>query len=150
MIKKQPVLLLNGLFMKNYLIIAAYTLTALCISCRKATGEENPVLQPTTKEKVSNKTLRFHREKTLGTKDTISFESIKGSLANIALSVPKDSGNIRINQIIAPDGTADGPFGKTYTDTLSLSGTYLLIIGSSLMQEQPYEGAYNVTISLKK
>jgi len=92
--------------------------------------------------------LRFERVKVAKKKDTISFDIQKKSIVDITLSTPADTGNIRINQIIMPDGTMDGPFDKGYEDTLRIAGTYRLIIAESLMQENPYVGEYRVQIAV--
>src|SRR5690606_16077010 len=111
---------------------------------------KNETVEITDTTTIKKEVLRFNGKKVLDKKDTLSFEAHTNDIVNITLSVPKDSGNIRINQIIAPDNTADGPFGRTYNDTLHLSGTYHIIIGSSLMQEFPYAGPYEVTVSFQK
>ncbi|WLD23488.1 hypothetical protein NU10_12355 [Flavobacterium dauae] len=116
----------------------------------KNTEPENETIEITNTTTVKKQLLRFSGNKILDKKDTLLFEADTNDIVNITLTVPKDSGNIRINQIIAPDNTANGPFGRTYNDTLHLSGTYRIIIGSSLMQESPYAGPYDVKVSFKK
>src|SRR5690606_895735 len=116
----------------------------------KKTEPDNETIEITDNTTIKKEILYFKGTKVLEKKDTLSFDADGNDWVNITLTVPKDSGNIRINQIIAPDNTADGPFGRTYNDTLHLSGTYHIIIGSSLMQEFPYAGPYEVTVSFKK
>jgi len=116
----------------------------------KSTEPDTEAVEITDTTPIKKEILHFKGTKVLEKKDTLSFDADGNDWVNITLTVPKDSGNIRINQIIAPDNTADGPFGRTYNDTLHLSGTYHIIIGSSLMQEFPYAGPYEVTVSFKK
>lgn len=55
-------------------------------------------------------------------------------------------GNIRFNQILFPDKTADGPFGKELELEIKQTGEHTLIIGHSLMAENPYSGRFMVEI----
>lgn len=57
-------------------------------------------------------------------------------------------GNIRFNQIIFPDKTMDGPFANEMEHELSMPGKYQLIIGRSLMADQPYEGKFKVEVEV--
>lgn len=134
------------------LVVIANVIINLIITNQlpKIIEPENETIEITNTTTVKKQLLRFSGKKVLDKKDTLLFEADTNDIVNITLTVPKDSGNIRINQIIAPDNTADGPFGRTYNDTLHLSGTYHIIIGSSLMQEFPYAGPYDVTVSFKK
>lgn len=56
--------------------------------------------------------------------------------------------NIRFNQIIMPDSTMDGPFGREIKYDLTTNGTYSLILSESLMAGDPWEGDFHVEISL--
>ncbi len=55
-------------------------------------------------------------------------------------------GNLRINTIMLPDGTTDGPFGRTLDYDIPSSGTVRLEIGESLMQGDPWGGDFTVSI----
>ena len=62
----------------------------------------------------------------------------------------KDSiANIRINQIILPDGKADGPFGKELKRDIHQQGTYRLIISESMMQADEWKGTFMLTIKVE-
>ena len=68
-----------------------------------------------------------------------------------ALISPKDStANIRFNQIIMPDGTADGPFGRDIQYDLAPNGIYTLIIDKSLMAEGSSETDFTIEVKLSK
>ena len=58
------------------------------------------------------------------------------------------AGNIRFNQIFFPDKRADGPFGQEVTLELKQIGEHTLIIGHSLMAENPYSGKFKVEIRI--
>jgi len=59
-------------------------------------------------------------------------------------------GNIRFNQIIFPDKTSDGPFGMDLKIPLKQKRTHVLIIGHSLMADNPYYGKFKVQLDIKK
>ena len=61
-------------------------------------------------------------------------------------TVEKDR-NLRINQIILPDGSTDGPFSKEMNYTKKKNGTYKIVIGKNLMAEGKLVG--NVSVSVK-
>src|SRR5690606_33973422 len=82
---------------------------------------------------AENKPLEFQGNKALGKKDTISFEIQKPSFVRMKLLLPSDSRNIRINQLVTPDGEMDGPFGKTYEAHFDQLGIYQVIIAESMM-----------------
>ena len=56
------------------------------------------------------------------------------------------NGNIRFNQIISPDNTSDGPFGKELKIELKQKGNFILVIGHSLMADNPYWGKFKVKL----
>jgi hypothetical protein len=58
-------------------------------------------------------------------------------------------GNIRFNQILFPDKTSDGPFGMDLKMSLKQKGNYILVIGHSLMADNPYYGKFNVKLEIK-
>ncbi|SFC95417.1 hypothetical protein [Flavobacterium phragmitis] len=62
----------------------------------------------------------------------------------------KGKGNIRFNQIILPDNTSDGPFGMDLKIPLKQKGSYVLVIGHSLMAENPYYGKFKIQLEVKK
>lgn len=59
-------------------------------------------------------------------------------------------GNIRFNQIIFPDKSSDGPFGMDLKIPLKQKGNYILVIGHSLMADNPYLGKFKVQLENKK
>ncbi|MDO8316354.1 MAG: hypothetical protein Q7T12_02410 [Flavobacterium sp.] len=59
-------------------------------------------------------------------------------------------GNVRFNQIIFPDNSSDGPFGMELKIPLKQKGDYILVIGHSLMADNPYWGKFMVQFEKKK
>ncbi|TPG62874.1 hypothetical protein [Hymenobacter nivis] len=57
-------------------------------------------------------------------------------------------GNIRFNQIIDPDGQANGPLGNTVAVPAPKNGTYQLIIGHNLMAEGNAEQEFQLRVVL--
>ncbi len=139
--------------MKNKILVGGSSLLLIlggCQSGSKSDKAQDSAFRNGTEQLsvVENEPLQFQLVKIAGKRDTISFEIEKGAWVTVTLSTPADTGNIRINQIIMPDGEMDGPFGKTYTDSLHVPGTYQLIIAESLMAENPYTGEYHVAIEV--
>lgn len=69
---------------------------------------------------------------------------------NLKASIqPQDGdGNIRFNQLIFPDKTMDGPFGKQLQYKLKSTGAHILVIGHSLMAEDQYFGKFKIKIQV--
>lgn len=132
-------------------VTALTGLLLLITGCRtepkiKETHDNNAVLK---KENKSDNNLQFERIKKTGQKDTLIFTLAQGNPVKMELLLPEGkTGNIRINQLIAPDGEMDGPFGSIYSDSLKIPGNYKVIIAESLMQENPYEGPYTLRITI--
>ena len=78
-----------------------------------------------------------------------SFENNKLN-ANLVAEVNPDSagGNVRIAQIILPDGTADGPFGPQATYQLSQLGIYQIILSENQMAGDPYDGPFTLKVQV--
>ena len=57
-------------------------------------------------------------------------------------------GNIRFNQIVFPDQTSDGPFGMDLNLDLKQTGKHMLVIGHSLMADNPYVGKFKVELQI--
>lgn len=59
---------------------------------------------------------------TQGEATTIYFINSEAKAMKVDVTFPDGSGNLRLAQIIMPDGTADGPFGQTTTYELNQFG----------------------------
>lgn len=126
---------------------------ALVMGCNTDNAHRNTNTPSTLdRESVQNEndegTLQFRRTKVAKERDTLSFDIAHPSHVEIELKTPANTGNLRINQIIMPDGTMDGPYGRIFEDSLSQAGTYRLIVGESLMQGDPYAGDYHLKIKI--
>jgi len=73
----------------------------------------------------------------------------QGKRLTAVISAEDSTANVRINQMITPDGKADGPFGKDFTFTIHQQGTYKLLIGENLMQGDEWKGNFKLTIRVK-
>ena len=72
----------------------------------------------------------------------------KGKLK--ATITPEDNHlNIRFSQIIMPDSTSDGPFGRQIQYDLKQSGTYKLIIAPNTMAEGKKSGDFTVRLEIR-
>ncbi len=69
---------------------------------------------------------------------------------NARIITTTGKGNIRFNQIIFPDKTSDGPFGMDIKIPLKQKGNHILVIGHSLMADNPYFGKFKVQLQNKK
>ena len=78
----------------------------------------------------------------------VTFTNKKTGNLNAAVTPINGEGNIRFNQILFPDKTADGPFGKDLELELKQTGKHTLIIGHSLMAENPYYGKFKVELQV--
>jgi hypothetical protein len=58
------------------------------------------------------------------------------------------SGNLRLAQIVMPDGTMDGPFGTDSTIQLAQSGGYELRFHENMMSGDPWSGEADIAITL--
>jgi len=103
-------------------------------------NQETPVLTDS---------IQFRRTKAAKERDTISFELDNPAFVSMLLKMPNNTGNLRINQLLMPDGTSDGPFGKEINENLIAPGTYQVIIGESLMQGSTYAGEYILELRVK-
>lgn len=59
-----------------------------------------------------------------------------------------DTANIRISQIIMPDGSGDGPFGREIEYDLPMRGAYRLRIGENMMAGEPWGGDFYLELYL--
>jgi hypothetical protein len=163
--------------MKNYIILLA---SIFFFSCQQKDNQKTAVdvvsdTISATKNKVENKAENKKEEnKQIGDTITMNFSDEKGfftaegSLDSIhsriyikfknedsgelnATIIPATGkGNIRFNQIIFPDKSSDGPFGMDLKIPLKQKGNHILVIGHSLMADNPYFGKFKVQLENKK
>lgn len=80
----------------------------------------------------------------------VHFLSSTAKSLTVHLDTPGDTkANVRVSQIVMPDGTSDGPFGRDMTYSLTQTGEYQLIISESLMAGDPWAGRVDVTVGLR-
>lgn len=75
--------------------------------------------------------------------DSGNYKLLSGSLASA-----DSTANVRFSQIIMPDSTMDGPFGREIQYVLSKKGIYRLIVNENMMAGDPWSGEFTVNIKL--
>lgn len=162
---------INNILMKKSFVLAA--VLALFAACNRSSDAKNTAsenkesLQDTVSSINKIPEIKIQADSVLhllvpDNGDTLKTDILKQSApitCNISVSkkgklmalitTPSGKGNIRFNQIIAPDGTADGPFGKKIEYTATQTGIYKLIIAANLMAEDPYNGEFTLKVLLK-
>ena len=79
----------------------------------------------------------------------LKFKNDKSAKLSAKIIPSEGKGNIRFNQIIFPDNTADGPFGMELKTDLKQKGNTIIVIGHSLMADYPYFGKFKVEVSVQ-
>lgn len=80
----------------------------------------------------------------------IKFKNENPGELNGKIILATDNGNIRFNQIIFPDNSSDGPFGKDLQIQLTQKGNHIIIVGHSQMADNPYWGKFKVQLENSK
>lgn len=152
-----------------------FLISIFCFSCQQKENKKDAAqtVDPIIKEK---NTEHKNIEENIQTDDTIfmNFRNEKGFYTaessldsvhskvyvkfmnenpgelNATLIPTTGKGNIRFNQIIFPDKSSDGPFGMDLKMPLSQKGNHILVIGHSLMADNPYFGKFEVKLENKK
>lgn len=78
----------------------------------------------------------------------VKFENDKIGKLKAKIVTKTEKGNIRFNQIVFPNQTADGPFGTDLNLELKQTGKHMLVIGHSLMADNPYVGKFKVELQI--
>lgn len=151
--------------MKNYLLLAA---SILAFSCQHKNDksvfvtndtlvEATKIVETNTKDgdtivlKSKDKNGLFAAEgsfDSIHTKLYLQFENDNTSKLKARIIATKGKGNIRFNQIIYPDNTADGPYGSSLSLEIKQTGIYTLVIGRSLMADNLFMGDFKVEVEL--
>lgn len=162
----------KNIIMKNSLMLL---LSIFFFSCQQKENHTTPVQSPDPILTKENKVEIKQKEENKQIGDTIlmNFKNEKGlfiaegSLDSIHSKVylkfknenlgelkgkivpTTGKGNIRFNQIIFPDKSSDGPFGTDLNIDLKQKGNYIIVIGHSLMADEPYFGKFTVELENK-
>lgn len=88
----------------------------------------------------------YHRQ---GEATNIYFINSEAKAMKVDITFPGGSGNLRLAQIIMPDGSADGPFGQTTTYELNQYGWYQLIFHENMMAGDPRSGNVTIAVALQ-
>ncbi|OXA75688.1 hypothetical protein SAMN05444397_11535 [Flavobacterium aquidurense] len=119
----------------------------------KQTTAENKQITDTIVMNFRNEKGLFEAEGSLDSihsKVFIKFKNENLGELNAQIIPAEGKGNIRFNQILFPDKTSDGPFGMDLKIELKQKGDYILVIGHSLMADNPYFGKFKVQLENKK
>jgi hypothetical protein len=69
---------------------------------------------------------------------------------NVKVTFPDGNGNLRLTQIVMPDGNTDGPFGQEIDYDLPQTGRYQLLFHENMMAGDPRSGNVQITVKLIK
>ncbi len=73
-------------------------------------------------------------------------KNVKKSTISAKISTNDKGRNVRINQVIMPDNSTDGPFSNSMNYKTSKKGTYKIVIGKNLMAEGQLSGNFSVSV----
>ncbi len=73
-------------------------------------------------------------------------KNVKKASISAKISTNEKGRNIRINQIIMPNNSTEGPFSNTLNYKTSIKGTYKIVIGKNLMAEGQLSGNFSVSV----
>ncbi|WP_289662102.1 hypothetical protein [Flavobacterium panacagri] len=127
--------------------------SAAPVVVKKENKNENKQIGDTVFMNFENKENLFIAESALdsiNSKVYIKFKAEDSGELKAEIVPATGKGNIRFNQIILPDKTSDGPFGMELKIPLKQKGSYILVIGHSLMAENPYYGKFKIQLGVKK
>lgn len=87
---------------------------------------------------------------TTGVKTKIAFINSEAKSMHVIVSFPEgfSGANLRLSQIVMPDGNMDGPFGTDTKIELTQFGGYELLFHENMMAGDPWSGDALITISL--
>lgn len=89
-------------------------------------------------------------EKALRERVTFGFEAGDYKKVHVELKSDDTTANIRLSQIVMPDGSADGPWGREMDYDLPSGGFYRLIVIENMMAEDPWAGRFAIVVRLSK
>lgn len=97
---------------------------------------------------LETKTIRIQHHSRIPTK--ISFINSQAKSIVVSIVFLNGSGaNLRLSQIILPNGTMDGPFGQKTGYNLMQLGGYELIFNENMMAGEPWSGEANIILTLQ-
>ncbi|MGF7230036.1 hypothetical protein [Arachidicoccus sp.] len=152
----------------KYLLLLALPIFYSCgnsQSAQKTSVLSNPKIDMTTTDtltRINNKDSIIHIKinahdlpKTIAFSILYRYQKVYVEISAVhshkiaaQLEVEGKNRNIRFNQIKMPDGSSDGPFGRSIVYTTRQKGNYTLIIGKDNMADGTLAGEAKVFISL--
>lgn len=125
------------------------------VACQPNTSHQKPAVEERSQDTALQRHSRItflrgglvqKMEKKSGITDTVFISVHNLDSAHIILESPTNTANIRIGQLVSPDGSADGPFGKVLEYRFKDTGQYYITVSENLMVGDHYNGAYQVRI----
>ncbi|KAF2329048.1 hypothetical protein [Flavobacterium daemonense] len=156
--------------MKNAMFLILFTFFFSCQQKEKQKENKTNSVIPDTivvkKERAENKQIddtifmNFKDDNNLNTAEGlldsvhprvfVKFKNESLGTLEAKIILATNNGNIRFNQIIFPDNSSDGPFGKDLKMQLTQKGNHVIVIGHSQMADNPYWGNFKVELKNKK
>lgn len=117
---------------------------------KKITEQKEIVQPPADTVKLQITWAKAKSDTSKLARQRVVFEFDSSSATGMLLKVtPADSiANLRISQIIDPNGKSDGPFGREIDYPITEKGIYKVIVSESLMQGDPYSGKFEFDVKL--
>lgn len=85
-----------------------------------------------------------------GKEDSIVFKNTDGKVLKVKISFLGKSWNLRLSQIVAPDGRMEGPFWVETNYQLTQNGEYTLKFNENQMAWDPWSWTAQIDISMSK
>lgn len=96
---------------------------------------------------IQTRTIRVMHQ--TGASTTVSFVNSEARAVAVTISFPSASwANLRLSQIVMPDGTMDGPFGQKTGYNLRQLWGYEFIFRENMMAGDPWSGEADITFTL--
>lgn len=96
---------------------------------------------------IETRTIRVMHQ--TGASTTVSFVNSEARAVAVSIAFPSASwANLRLSQIVMPDGTMDGPFGQKTGYNLKQLGWYEFIFHENMMAGDPWSGEADITFTL--
>lgn len=93
-------------------------------------------------------TRTIHVMHQTGASTTVSFINSEARAVAVTIAFPSASwANLRLSQIVMPDGKMDGPFGQKTGYNLWQLGWYEFIFHENMMAGDPWSGAADITFT---
>lgn len=137
-----------------FVVIVALVVCAGVIDCthngmKRQPEQTEPGVEALRLDRSSRSVVVTDTMHGLGDTLAYSLEVRSGQTLSIAIAPDSVPANVRIRQIIAPSGAADGPFGLQADYKARESGTWKIVVDESLMAGEDYRGGFTMRVSVR-